>query len=243
MNMRVNRTYYSWLFVVACLSIHSLHLAFAEPLIVMDVRGYKAKVGASIDSEKAIQLEEGERITLIRSDGVAVTLRGPYNQPPMPKKSSQTDPKVALAALVATRDARTNSVGTIRAGKDAKSLPSPWLIDITRPGIRCLQQDTQPIFWRPDSDREVQFKIIPADRSYQVDTIWPMNESQYKSEKIQFLNAQQYLTVTIDDEDFNLQISEIPKDIPEGLLLTGWMIEKGCVQQADALIKQLLDAK
>jgi len=200
-------------------------------------------VGSSIDSEKPLQLEEGDRITLIRSDGVAVTLRGPYNQPPMPKKSSQTDPKIALAALVTTRDARTNSVGTIRAGKDARPLPSPWLIDITRPGIRCLQQDTQPVFWRPESDREVHFKIIPADRSYQVDTMWPSKEMYFKSDKIQFLNAQQYLTVTIEDEDFNIQISEIPKEIPEGLLLTGWMIEKGCVQQADALIKQLQDVK
>jgi hypothetical protein len=161
----------------------------------------------------------------------------------MPKKSSQTDPKLALAALVTTRDARTNSVGTIRAGKDAKPLPSPWLIDVTRPGIRCLQEDSQPVFWRPDSDREVQFKIIPADRSYQVDAKWPAQEMLYKSEKIQFLNAQQYLTVTINDEDFNIQISEVPKEIPEGLLLIGWMIEKGCVQQADALIKQQQDAR
>jgi hypothetical protein len=89
----------------------------------------------------------------------------------------------------------------------------------------------------------VNFKIIPADRSYQVDTLWPAKEMNFKSDKIQFLNAQQYLTVTIEDEDFNIQISEIPKEIPEGLLLTGWMIEKGCVQQADALIKQLQDDK
>jgi hypothetical protein len=229
--------------LLICLQQFFVQITFAEPLIVMDVRGFKAKVGSSIDSEKPLQLEEGDRITLIRSDGVAVTLRGPYNQPPMPKKSSQTDPKIALAALVTTRDARTNSVGTIRAGKDARPLPSPWLIDVTRPGIRCLQQDTQPVFWRPESDREVQFKIIPADRSYQVDTMWPAKEMYFKSDKIQFLNAQQYLTVTIEEEDFNIQISEIPKEIPEGLLLTGWMIEKGCVQQADALIKQLQDVK
>jgi hypothetical protein len=229
--------------LLICLQLSLVHITFAEPLIVMDVRGFKAKVGSSIDSDKPLQLEEGDRITLIRSDGVAVTLRGPYNQPPMPKKSSQTDPKIALAALVTTRDARTNSVGTIRAGKDARALPSPWLIDVTRPGIRCLQQDTQPVFWRPDIDREVNFKIIPADRSYQVDTLWPAKEMNFKSDKIQFLNAQQYLTVTIEDEDFNIQISEIPKEIPEGLLLTGWMIEKGCVQQADALIKQLQDDK
>jgi len=229
--------------LLICLQQFFVQITIAEPLIVMDVRGFKAKVGSTIDSEKPLQLEEGDRITLIRSDGVAVTLRGPYNQPPMPKKSSQTDPKIALAALVTTRDARTNSVGTIRAGKDARPLPSPWLIDVTRPGIRCLQQDTQPVFWRPESDREVQFKIIPADRSYQVDTMWPAKEMYFKSDKIQFLNAQQYLTVTIEEEDFNIQISEIPKEIPEGLLLTGWMIEKGCVQQADALIKQLQDVK
>jgi hypothetical protein len=34
----------------------------------------------------------------------------------------------------------------------------------------------------------------------------------------------------------------IPKDISNELVLSAWMIEKGCVQQADALIKKIKSA-
>ncbi len=235
-NFRVKLTI-KCLLILGVFSI--LNNATSEPLIVMETRGFKAKVGSSIDSDKPIKLEEGERITLIRADGISVTLRGPFNDVPMPKKSTASDPKQALAALVATRDARTNSVGAIRAGTDAKAIPDPWLIDVTRPGVRCLGEGQQPVFWRPDAAKESRFTIAPSDRSYKVDLIWPASQTQFKPEKINFKSSEHFLTVILDDQEFNIQIIEIPKEIPEGLLLTGWMLEKSCVQQADALIKKL----
>ena len=223
--------------VFFCISI--THLLLAEPLIVMDARGVKVKVGSSIDSDKPIKLEDGERITFIRADGVTTTLRGPFNDVPLQKKSTAPDPKQALAALVSTRDAKTNSVGVIRAGTDAKPIPNYWLIDVTRPGVRCLEKSRQPIFWRPDASKESRFRIVPADASYQFDRLWPANQNEFNVSKVTFTRADNFITAIVDEQEFNIDIIEVPEAISGGLLLAGYMLEKGCIQQADALLKQL----
>jgi len=223
--------------VFFCISI--THLLLAEPLIVMDARGVKVKVGSSIDSDKSIKLEDGERITFIRADGVTTTLRGPFNDVPLQKKSTASDPKQALAALVSTRDAKTNSVGVIRAGTDAKPIPNYWLIDVTRPGVRCLEKSRQPIFWRPDASKESRFRIVPADASYQFDRLWPVNKNEFNVTNVTFTRADNFITAIVDEQEFNIDIIEVPEEISGGLLLAGYMLEKGCIQQADALLKQL----
>jgi len=229
-------------FVHAVIVFSSLSMTqqlLAEPLIVMDARGVKVKVGSSIDSDKPLKLEDGERITLIRADGVTTTLRGPFNDVPVQKKSTASDPKQALAALVSTRDAKTNSVGVIRAGTDAKPIPNYWLIDVTRPGVRCLEKSRQPIFWRPDASRENRFRIVPADASYQFDRLWPINQHEFNVSKVTFTRADNFITAIIDEQEFNIDIVEIPEEISGGLLLAGYMLERGCIQQADALLRQL----
>ena len=167
MRDQVLASFCTYLKCMICLSVFIFFVVgvYADPVIVMDVRGTKLKPGATIDGDKPLILGEGERITLIRTDGVTVTLRGPFDGVPISKKSLTNDPKQALSALVATRDARTNSVGSIRAAGDAKELPSPWLIDVTRPGVRCLPEGDRPIFWRPDATNEVQLTVTPLDRS------------------------------------------------------------------------------
>jgi hypothetical protein len=229
-------------FVQAVIVFSSLSMTqqpLAEPLIVMDARGVKVKVGSSIDSDKPIKLEDGERITFIRADGVTTTLRGPFNDVPLQKKSTASDPKQALAALVSTRDAKTNSVGVIRAGTDTKPIPNYWFIDVTRPGVRCLEKTRQPIFWRPDASKESRFRIVPADASYQFDRLWPVNQNEFNVTNITFTRADNFITAIVDEQEFNIDIIEVPEVISGGLLLAGYMLEKGCIQQADALLKQL----
>ena len=109
----------------------------AETLIVMEARGISLKAGAQIDGDQVLTLKEGERLTLIRSDGTVLTLRGPFSKTPAPPTAVASDPKQALAALVNTRAARTSSVGVIRAGEEVMPLPEPWLVDLSRSGMRC----------------------------------------------------------------------------------------------------------
>jgi hypothetical protein len=149
--------------IVGLLALSPLS-SYAIKLIVIDARSAQLKAGASIDSATAVALKEGERATLVAPDGKSVTLKGPFSGPAMAESSTAADPKAALAALVNTRDARTSSVGVIRAGTDAAKLPEPWLIDMSRPGTRCLLEGQTPIWWRPETDHEDKFTVFPAKK-------------------------------------------------------------------------------
>ena len=213
----------------------------AETLIVMEARGVNLKAGAQIDGDQVLTLKEGERLTLIRSDGTVLTLRGPFSKTPAPPTAVASDPKQALAALVNTRAARTSSVGVIRAGEEVMPLPEPWLVDLSRSGMRCMIEDQTVTFWRPDASQETRFTLVPSDRSYKADFIWPRGAARLPASKLEFKNEFNFFTIQQADQEFALQLMKIPKAIAEGnrVILIAWLLEKGCTQQADALLRQL----
>jgi hypothetical protein len=213
----------------------------AETLIVMEARGVNLKAGAQIDGAQVLTLKEGERLTLIRSDGTVITLRGPFSKTPAPPTAVATDPKQALAALVNTRAARTSSVGVIRAGEEVLPLPEPWLVDLSRSGMRCMIEDQTVTFWRPDASQEARFTLVPSDRSYKADFIWPRGTARLPASKLEFKNEFNFFTIQQADQEFALQLMKIPRAIAEGnrVILIAWLLEKGCTQQADALLRQL----
>ena len=215
--------------------------AEAETLIVMEARGVNLKAGAQIDGDQVLTLKEGERLTLIRSDGTVITLRGPFSKTPAPPTAVATDPKQALAALVNTRAARTSSVGVIRAGEEVMPLPEPWLVDLSRSGMRCMIEDQTVTFWRPEANQEARFTLVPSDRSYKADFIWPRGAARLPASKLEFKNEFNFFTIQQVDQEFALQLMKIPKAIAEGnrVILIAWLLEKGCMQQADALLRQL----
>lgn len=213
----------------------------AETLIVMEARGVSLKAGAQIDGDQILTLKEGERLTLIRSDGTVLTLRGPFSKTPAPASAVASDPKQALAALINTRAARTSSVGVIRAGEEVMPLPEPWLVDLSRSGMRCMIEDQTVTFWRPDASQEIRFTLVPSDRSYKADFVWPRGSARLAASKLEFKNEFNFFTIQQTDQEFALQLMKLPKAIAEGdrVILIAWLLEKGCTQQADALLRQL----
>jgi hypothetical protein len=213
----------------------------AETLIVMEARGVSLKAGAQIDGDQVLTLKEGERLTLIRSDGTVLTLRGPFSKTPAPPTAVASDPKQALAALVNTRAARTSSVGVIRAGEEVMPLPEPWLVDLSRSGMRCMIEDQTVTFWRPDASQEDRLTLVPSDRSYKADFVWPRGAARLPASKLEFKNEFNFFTIQQADQEFALQLMKIPKAIAEGnrVILIAWLLEKGCTQQADALLRQV----
>jgi hypothetical protein len=211
----------------------------AMKLIVIDARSAQLKAGASIDSATVVALKEGERATLVAPDGKSVTLKGPFNGPAMPESSTAADPKAALAALVNTRDARTSSVGVIRAGADAAKLPEPWLIDMSRPGTRCLMEGQVPIWWRPETDHEDTFTVFPVDRSWRADFNWQQGQDRQNVPKIGRFEGPNTFVIRRDNQEYAITLTVIPKDIDNDLVLSSFMLEKACIQQADALLAKI----
>jgi hypothetical protein len=217
--------------------------AMAAKMIVIDARAGTLKPGMSVESTSALSLKVGERLTLIAPDGKTVALRGPFSGTPASRSGgAAADPRQALAALISTRNARASSIGAVRAGAGAVKLPDPWLIDISRPGPRCLREGTAPIWWRPDGGAAQAFTVFPIDRSWRADFNWAPGQVQLRAPRLQKLEGQPMFIVRSDGQELAVGLNIIPADISDELVLASWMLEKGCIPQADALLARLQTA-
>ncbi len=218
---------------------------FAAPMTVVDARGGGLRPGMRVDGASKIQLKDGERVTLIGADGRAITLRGVYAGVIAKGGGGGTqNPRAALAALISTRNDRASQVGAIRAGANAVPLPDPWLIDISRPGARCIREGERPIWWRPDATAQTPFTVYPIDRSWRADFAWQAGQDTMAAPDLAKLDGVKTFLIAVPGQDNAISINMIPKDVTDPLVLSSWMLEKACVQQADAyfrLIQKELD--
>jgi len=208
----------------------------AATLVVLEARSSTLTLGMRIDSSSAITLKEGERVSLIGPDGKSIALKGPFNGVPFAKASDSVDVRQALSALVATRDARTSSVGVVRAGTAAVKIPEPWLIDVTRPGPRCLLEGTLPVWWRPDNSRTENFTVFPVDRSWSAQFNWAAGQDRQAVPPLSRLEGSKVFVIRQGEQEHAISLEVVPKGLESQLILTSWLLEKGCVQQADALL-------
>jgi len=214
----------------------------AAPLIVVDARGGGLKNGQKIDSAQPITLKEGERVTLISQEGKTVTLRGKFSGPPMMGAGVATDPKQALVGLVGTRNAKTDTVGAVRSLglglSRAVPLPEPWLIDVSTPGERCLRPGQQPIWWRPEVGASQKFTLLPIDQSWRVDFEWAAGQHGIPAPPLAKFDGQTVFMIRMGEREYGITVHLVPTNL-DGSALASWMIEKGCMQQADALLRQM----
>jgi len=213
--------------------------AWAINMIVVDARAGGFKPGQSVSSTAMIALKEGERVTMIAPDGRSVTLRGPYKGVVMKAGTAVQDPRAALAALISTRNDRARSVGAVRAGANAAKLPDPWLIDISRPGARCVREGDRPIWWRPDSSGAEPFSVFPIDRSWRADFQWKSGMDRMEAPALSKLQGANTFVIRVEGQENAISIQVIPKDVVDPLVLSSWMLERTCIQQADAYLRQI----
>lgn len=226
-------------FAAALAAAFAAAMPAAAQLVVIDARGGTYKPGASIDSARPISLKTGERLSLIAPDGRNVVLRGPYNGLPLTRGGEARSARDALGALIATRNARSSSIGAVRGGADAAALPDPWLIDISRPGARCLREGDTPIWWRPTPVGQQPFVVQPVDRSWRADFVWQDGQDTMQAPRLSKLDGVSLFIIRTGDQDNAIGINMIPKGDFDDLVLASWMLEKGCIQQADAFLKRL----
>ena len=213
--------------------------AYAQ-FVVMDARGVAFKPGDKIAAGTNVALKEGERLSVIGADGKSITLRGPYTgQLAAASGGAAQDPKQALNALIASRDARVKSVGVVRSGVAGVKTPDPDAIDITRSGPRCLTEGRPPVFWRPDSTMQQALVVFPADRSWRADFVWEPGQDRMTFPDLSKFVGLTTLLVNIDQQEFAISFSVVPTTLESDFVRASWMLEKGCVQQADALLRSI----
>jgi hypothetical protein len=207
--------------------------------IVVDARGVPFSSGAHLAPGAALKLPEGARVTLIARSGRTVTLRGLFEGLVPRVESEQEDPRRALSALIAARQERIRTIGVVRSGEKAARLPDPWLIDISRPGPRCLHQSLPAAFWLPHPIKGPVLTIWPTDRSWRLNLDWPANRDRIEIPDALRPTEGQTLIAADGDREHAITFTLIAAGVMHPVLLAAWLIEKGCVQQADALIDQL----
>jgi hypothetical protein len=224
------------------LSVFALWVAIpaaAQSLVVVEVRGVDLKVGSRLEEGRQIKLPAGGKLVVVRTDGTVISLRGPRDGPVRTEAIQRNGANRAIAALVTTRKDRANRVGAVRSGSNAAPLPSPWLVDITRPGERCLVEGTPIGWWRASSGNAQSFTLLPLDRSWHALLTFDAGQDTLAIKKVSDIELTKSFVIKDDEREYSIRIHLIPSSVNEPAILVGWMIEKGCIQQADALLALL----
>jgi hypothetical protein len=208
--------------------------AEAAQFVVLEARGISLARGTMLDSSKPLVLKQGQHVTLISDSGVTLKLDGPYNKPPSAVGGKGVDLSTALKGLVTEREARLTEVGTTRGTAAVAKLPSPWLLDASRGGNRCLLEGQAPVFWRPTSDRAISFAIMPADRSWKVETSWPAGVDRMAL-NLPYIKGDQSYLLAYGASENAVTIDILPSALQNDKMRAAWMAAKGCEAQAEAL--------
>jgi hypothetical protein len=209
--------------------------AQAENLIVVEARGIGIKPGSSIDSTKPIMLKQGQHVTLISQSGATLTIDGPYNKPPAAGGQGRSI-GATLAGLTTERTARTGEAGVTR-GTTFNKLPAAWLVDVTHSGSACLQENREPVFWRPDSSSASSLTVMPSDHSWKSQAVWPAGTSTLKVTTDVPVHGGAAYMIKFNGSDYALAVSTIPASLSNDSMRAAWMLQKGCEAQAEALLR------
>ena len=221
--------------LAAALIIGTASAAMAVELVVVEARGVTGlKQGDVVGDTQPIKLEDGQMVTLVAEDGSILTLRGPYDQAPV-GGGGGVDVASALDAL--TTGKSRNVTGVIRAANLDVHLPSPWLVDVSHPGVSCLRLGDQPVLWRASDSAGATLTMMPADRSWRAQTEWPVGSATLQApSNFPIKDGRTYLA-DFGGKAVAVTLTQIPPKVTSPRMQAAWMLEKGCVAQAEALLK------
>jgi hypothetical protein len=222
--------------VLAALALAlSLGTASAASLTVVEARGINLAPGSSIDAGKPLVLKPGQHVTLISDAGATLNIDGPYNAPPSAGSGGKSL-GATLAALGTEKNARNGEAGVTR-GPVGSHLPEPWLIDVTHSGNVCLQQGTDPVFWRPDAKTATGFTVMPVDRSWKSQAAWPSGLDRIHVTTDVPMHGGAAYVVNYAGSEYALAVFNVPSSLANDDVRAAWMLQKGCEAQAEALLR------
>jgi hypothetical protein len=211
--------------------------ASAEDMVVVNARGIGLKPGTKIDAAKPLVLAEGQHVTLVAVNGVTLKLDGPYDKPPNQATGGRVV-TAALGALVTQQGARTVEVGVTRAGGSVAVLPDPWLLDVSRTGTVCLLDGHAAVFWRPSTAKASLLSLMPADRSWKAETMWPAGSDRLEATGDVAVHADSVFFIAFDKgEEAAITVSFVPANLDSDPMRAAWLADQGCEAQAEALLR------
>ena len=211
--------------------------ASAAVLVVAEARGIALKPGATLDSTKPLTLKQGQHVTLVSETGSTLKLDGPYDRPPVAAGAGGgVGLNQTMAALVTQRTARAGEFGVTR-GTVLADLPDPWLLDATHSGNVCVMENGTPTFWRPDSKAIASLAVAPVDHSWNAKAQWPVGQDRISVTTDVPMKAGETYVVTFNGTESAVTIVQVPASLTNTDMRAGWMANRRCEQQAQALLK------
>ena len=212
--------------------------ASAADLVVVSSRGVDLKAGQAVDGSQPLVLKDGQQVELIAPTGQVIKLHGPWDKPPL-ADSAAANPDVgaALKALIAQDLTRSRSVGVVRGSGAQVVPPQPWLLDITHVGIRCLPENGDVVFWRPDGGGPAALSIEPYDRSWRARAAWPAGSDRLPMPRSLPLTNRSTYIVGLNGKTTPITLVTIPAAASNDAMRAAWMIQQGCDAQAQALLQ------
>jgi hypothetical protein len=208
--------------------------ALAGQLVVMETRGTTLRSGQTIDDSKPLTLREGEQVTLVTADGSVLTLRGPFDK--MPAAGGDDDGAVLALDALTTRKERRSEAGVVRDATTIAQLPSPWLVDVSHAGSTCVKAGEHPVFWRASTDGGT-LTIMPPDRSWRAEVPWPKGSTTIEAPDYFPVRDGRIYLASLGGNPVAVTLNVLPPALDNPRMQAAWMIEKGCIAQAETLIK------
>jgi hypothetical protein len=210
--------------------------ADAASLVVVEARGIALRPGATLDAAKALQLKQGQHVTLITETGSTLSLDGPYNGPPLASGGGGVNLNQTLRALISQRETRSGEYGTTR-GTVVTPLPEPWLLDASHSGTGCLLENRTPVFWRPDAKAAAKITVAPVDRSWKAAATWPAGQNRLAITTDVPMQGGETYVIVFNGEELAISMTLLPAALTNDDMRAAWMANRGCEAQAEALAK------
>ena len=222
----------------------------AGELVVIASTDSEFGVGSVLDGARAIQVADGQSVTLVSSDGRTLKLRGPYSGRPDPAPDTGDSGLLdALADIVKPTKKDVSTAGIMRSTLYAPK--QPWVIDSGQSGAHCVLPGRPVLLWRPiavgaasaalkaDADPSGGQSGDPAGG--QADVTW--RDGGYTAPWPAGLpladGATYQLEFAVTGKTQRLSIHQVPGELDSDVSRAVWMHAKGCTAQAKALLGKL----
>jgi len=201
--------------------------------------------GEVVADNQPLTLADRVRVTLVAADGKTTRLEGPYAGIPGGgrTRSAESDDGLVgqLSRLLEGRARRTPTLGAVRALGSQRTPPSPWDIQISRPGTWCIQADTPVMLGRSRATANDTLRVTAEASGAAEDVRWPKGERRVAwPASVPIDDGATYgLRLVAANTYAFVRITVVPGTLRTDAHRAAWMADRGCQDQAVALLESL----
>jgi hypothetical protein len=216
--------------------------AWASELVVIASTDSEIGVGSVLDGGRAIQLAEGNSVTLVSSDGRTLKLQGPYSGRPDPTPEAGDSGLLdALSDIVKPAEKDVSTAGIMRASLYAPR--EPWVIDSGQSGAHCVISGRPALLWRPIAIGAASAALKADGGQSDGPSGFTWQDGSYTAPWPAGLpladGATYQLVFAVTGTTQRLSIHQVPGGLDSDVSRAVWMHERGCTAQAKALLGTL----